>query len=338
MINLNIDNLINRLDKLDITNITDYLNKLDITNQSHDFMLKSLSKSNLTQMLKKFKIYNITSTKTVRFVDIPNELPLITANIRRPDIILKTDDLEEYHIIEFMSSTPPGYLINFLEYVVRLIIFIYKKTNIEPTVYLTVVYTNNIKSARRILDSGSNKLTINQIFYSDIDGDAIYNKAKEQLDLTSNLDEETLLDLLQAPFCTTKIDLQQFIFNCLTLAEQYTDLTNDTFLLLRMFVIVYKIYNNTEHKNKIVRRLKMSNFITDFSNSLADDCLNTIKEYIIETVNKANEQLKERDKQLKEREKRVEEIKKQSEERVKQLEERVKQLEEKEKQFKEERL
>ena len=228
--------------------------KRGVAYQSKDIMSKVL-----TEELKgkSFEAYGVNLP---RIVDSrPTDLAAVEANELRLDRLFKLED-ESYLIVDYESDYSEEKKSKYLGYVARLAKMLYNSLKKYPVIRVLIVYTADVTRRQTVsyLNLGSVTLHVEEAFLSELDPEALWRKARAQIDSNGRLEDLELMRLIIYPLTfRKKADKQGAIQRAIGIIDRIVPEKQRVFVLKGLLVFCDKVILD-EDAEKIRRMLMLT--------------------------------------------------------------------------------
>lgn len=186
-------------------------------------------------------------------------LPAVEANELRMDNLFYLED-DSYAIVDYESEYSVRSKLKYLGYLARVAKRLYNDNGRIPRIRLIVLYTADVKrgSTDPVIELGCGTITITEGFLSEMDGEAVWNKAAKDTAEGVSLDTEAIIKLMVYPLSFGSLkEKQEAVHRVISLVDNMADDKEKGFILSGMMVFGDKVIDPKD-ADEIRRRIMLT--------------------------------------------------------------------------------
>ena len=185
------------------------------------------------------------------------QLPSVSATEIRADNIFLLED-GRILIVDYESKNRPENFIKYLGYIHGVLKLYFNSDKKMYNITMAVIYTGDIKEAPGQMTIDSLQISINQVFLSNFNTDALFNGLNAKVEAGEALSDEDIIKFIFLPLTESrKKKKQDLIEKTIDLAKKISDEQNQVFIIAGILVATDKFINK-EYSNSIKEWVRMT--------------------------------------------------------------------------------
>lgn len=230
------------------------LNKDPITYQNKDVGSKVLAES---LPGKDFSVFGLKLPK-IKALE-PTNLPAVQANELQMDNLFLLED-DTYLLVDYESKYSAKNRYKYLDYLARLSRRLYNKYKKDEPIRVLIIYTADVKkgTTQPVLDIAGLRMSLLEVFLSEMDGENILREANRKLDNGEELRDDELLQLMICPLTFQGKDAKvEATHRVILIADKIKDEQTERFVFQMLNVVTNKFISE-EDARKIREVIEMT--------------------------------------------------------------------------------
>lgn len=167
---------------------------------------------------------------------LPTNLPRVSADEKRIDNLFLLED-DTIAIVDYEAEDKRSNRIKYMNYIARVLERYEKNRTKIKDLRMIVVYTGDVQKADPIMEMSCFTLRMEQVFLSNLDGEAIFDSIRVKTETKEKLTEEELMQLIILPLTDKgKEKKQNRIKQVVELAKEMEEEEQQVFVLTGILV------------------------------------------------------------------------------------------------------